>query len=147
MRRAGPSRGAHQVGYSTRVAKRRRGVGARKVNPLAVSPGFRSFVLDQLDELGNVAPRSMFGAVGLYRDGLFFGIVAGDVLYLKVDATTRAGYERAGSKPFNPYPDRAGSMRYYAVPIAVLESPHELVKWARQALAVAERPPSRRKKG
>jgi DNA transformation protein len=116
------------------------------MNRLAVSPGFRSFVLDQLDELGNVAPRSMFGAVGLYRDGLFFGIVAGDVLYLKVDATTRADYERAGAKPFSPYPNRAGSMQYYAVPIAVLESPPELAEWARQALGVARRTQAKREK-
>jgi DNA transformation protein len=129
-----------------RVARRKRGPGARRLNPLAVTPGFRSFVLDQLEELGGVVPRSMFGAVGLYRDGLFFGIVAGDVLYLKVDAATRAGYERAGSKPFNPYPNRSGSMQYYEVPIAVLESPPELAKWARQALAVARRTPATRAK-
>jgi DNA transformation protein len=126
------------------VAQRKQGAGARPVNRLAVSPGFRSFVLDQLDELGGVAPRSMFGAVGLYRDGLFFGIVAGDVLYLKVDNTTRADYERAGSKPFNPYPNRTGRMRYYEVPIAVLESPPELAEWAREALGVARRMPARR---
>src|ERR1700730_16236697 len=129
-----------------RVAQRKRGPGTRPLNRLAVSPGFRSFVLDQLDELGGVAPRSMFGAVGLYRDGRFFGIVAGDVLYLKVDDTTRAAYERAGSKPFNPYPNRTGRMQYYEVPIAVLESPHELAEWARQALAVALRTPAKRER-
>jgi len=106
---------------------------------LAVSPSFRQFVLDQLEELGDVTPRSMFGAVGLYYRGLFFGIVAGDVLYLKVDGSTRGDYERAGMHPFRPYPNRSGTMQYYAVPLDVLESASELARWARRAAAVAER--------
>jgi DNA transformation protein len=111
----------------------------RRLNPLKVSSAFRSFVLDQLEELGDVSPRPMFGGVGLYRAGLFFGIIAGDVLYLKVDASNRPDYERAGMKPFKPYKDRAGTMQYYAVPVDVLESAFELAAWARKAVAVAER--------
>lgn len=112
---------------------------AKPLNPLAVSPAFRRFVLDQLDELGGVVPRSMFGGVGLYRDGLFFGIVAGDVLYLKVDDRTRGIYEAAGMPPFKPYPHRSGTMQYYAVPVGVLESASELSEWARKAVDVARR--------
>ena len=118
----------------------------RRLSPLTVSDGFRSFVLDQLEELGNVTPKSMFGGVGLYRDGLFFGIIAGDVLYLKADDRTRVTFERAGSTPFKPYPDRAGTMQYYSVPIGVVESPPELARWARDAVAVASRATSRRSK-
>jgi DNA transformation protein len=113
----------------------------RTMNPLAVSDSFRAFVLDQLEELGDVMPRSMFGGVGLYRDGLFFGIIAGDVLYLKADDETRGAFEAAGSEPFKPYPDRSETMQYYAVPVSVLESSMELAEWARQALKVAARTP------
>lgn len=111
----------------------------RKPNPLAVTTPFRTFVLDQLEDLGDVTPRSMFGGVGLYRRGLFFGIIAGDVMYLKVDDTTRADYERAGMGPFRPYPHRSGTMQYYAVPMEVLESAADLAHWARRAVKVAER--------
>jgi DNA transformation protein len=120
--------------------RRRPSRGSRKsVSPrsLKVSDAFKSFVLDQLDELGDVVPRSMFGGVGLYCRGVFFGILARDVLYLKVDDTNRPDYERAGMKPFNPYPDRSGTMQYYAVPVGVLETAPELVAWARKAVAVA----------
>jgi DNA transformation protein len=106
---------------------------------LKVSDGFRAFVLDQFEELGGVEPRPMFGGIGLYREGLFFGIVAADVLYLKVDEATHGDYEAAGMQPFRPYADRAGTMQYYAVPLPVLESPTELARWARQAIAVAAR--------
>ena len=112
--------------------------GAKKRNPLAVTPAFRQFVLDQLEGVPDVVPRSMFGGVGLYSGGVFFGIIAGDVLYLKVDDTTRADYEREGMPPFKPYPQRTGTMQYYAVPLAVLESA-ELAGWARKAVRVAAR--------
>ena len=87
------------------------------MNPLTVSAGFRAFALDQLEELGEVTPKSMFGGVGLYHNGLFFGILAGDVLYLKADELTRATFERAGSKPFKPYPDRRGLYRPNIAPV------------------------------
>jgi DNA transformation protein len=111
----------------------------RRPNPLRVSDGFKSFVLDQLEELGSVVPRSMFGGIGLYRDGVFFGIIAGDVLYLKVDDANRPDFERAGSRPFKPYRHRPVTMQYYAVPVEVLESPIELAAWARRSVAAAER--------
>jgi DNA transformation protein len=107
-------------------------------NPLRVSDSFRKFVLDQLEALGDVEPRSMFGGVGLYHRGVFFGIVAGDVLYLKVDDATRGDYERAGMGPFMPYPERGGTMQYYAVPLDVLETAPELSRWARRAIDVAK---------
>lgn len=104
-----------------------------------MSEAFRSFVLDQLEELGDVTPRAMFGAVGLYQRGTFFGIIARDKLYLKVGAANRADFEREGAAPFTPFPDRpdAGTMKYYEVPLSVLESPIDLVAWARKAIAFA----------
>src|SRR5947209_12218423 len=119
-------------------AKPRRPVRNR-LSPMKVSDAFKSFVLDQLEELGDVVPRSMFGGVGLYRRGVFFGIMAGDALYLKVDDGNRAEYERAGMKPFKPYRNRPGTMQYYAVPLDVLESPIDLTRWAREAVAAAWR--------
>ncbi len=106
---------------------------------LAGSSGFRDFVLDQLSDLGDVRARSMFGGAGLYRGEFFFGIIARDVLYLKVDDENRPDYERAGMEAFRPYPDRPGTMKYYAVPTSVLESAPELVRWAKRAVAAARR--------
>lgn len=104
---------------------------------LRVTGAFRSFVLDQLGDLGDVTARSMFGGVGLYANGVFFGLIARDTLYLRVGDANRADYERAKTRPFKPYPGRTSSMRYYAVPTDVLESAPELATWARKALAVA----------
>ena len=83
----------------------------------------------------------MFGGVGLYSDGVFFGIIARDALYLKVDGHTRAAYERAGMLPFTPFPGRRTAMGYYGVPVEVLESGMELTRWARDAGAREYRVP------
>lgn len=119
----------------------------RRLTPLAVSASFKSFVLDQLEELGDVIPRSMFGGVGLYHRGMFFGIIARDVLYLKVDETNRADYERVGMGPFKPYLHRPTTMRYYAVPVEVLESAFDLAAWARKAVAAAAAGTERPRRG
>jgi DNA transformation protein len=111
----------------------------RKRSPksLAVSESFRRFVLDQLEELGDVTSRSMFGGVGLYRRGVFFGIIARDVLYLKVNDSTRAEYVRRGMAPFKPYASRPTTMQYCEVPLSVLENPADLARWARKAIQIA----------
>jgi DNA transformation protein and related proteins len=104
---------------------------------LAVTDAFKSYVLDQLDALGDVTPRAMFGGVGLYCGGVFFGILARDKLFLKVDDSNRGDYSEHRMQPFKPYPDREGTMRYFEVPLSVLESPLDLIEWARKAVAVA----------
>ena len=111
---------------------------AAKLRSLRSSEGFRQFVLDQLEAL-DVRAQSMFGGTGLYSGEYFFGIIARDRLYLKVDKTTRARFVKAKMKPFRPYPDRAGTMQYYEVPVSVLESGAELERWAREAVSVARR--------
>jgi len=103
------------------------------------SAGFRDYVLDQLEDLGGVTARAMFGGVGIYCDGLFFGIIADDVLYLKVDDSNRSDYEAAGMRPFKPFARRPTSMKYYAVPLRVLENRDDLLVWAKRSMKVAAR--------
>lgn len=115
---------------------------------MPVSPDYRAYVLEQLACLGHVAGKSMFGGVGLYLDGVFFALIAGDVLYFKVDDRTRRAYEAAGMSAFNPYPNRSVTMNcYYEVPVEVLEDEDRLRTWGREALDVARRSPKRVKQG
>ena len=105
---------------------------------MRVSAGFRDFALDQLSGVDGLRAKAMFGGVGLYADDVFFGILAADVLFFKVDDTNRHEYETAGSSPFKPYADRAMTMPYYNVPIAVLEDAVALGEWAARAVKVAK---------
>jgi DNA transformation protein len=106
---------------------------------MPVSEGFLEFVLDQLSEAGEVSARRMFGGVGLYLEDVFFGLIAGDVLYFKVDDSTRGRYQEAGSQPFRPYGEESYSMGYYGVPADILDDREALRDWARQAAEVAAR--------
>ncbi len=108
----------------------------RSMAHIKVSAAFRDYVLAQLDEVGEVTSRAMFGGVGLYRRGVFFGIAAGDTLYFKVGEANRRDFEERHAQPFRPYPDRP-STKYFAVPVEILESAHDLAIWARKAVRVA----------
>jgi DNA transformation protein len=111
-----------------------------KFRSLRVTPEFRDFVLDQLAAVPQLRPRAMFGGVGLYSAERFFGILAADELFFKVDDGNRAAYEAVGSEPFRPVADRPVSMSYFRVPIEVLEDPTELAEWARAAIRAANAP-------
>jgi DNA transformation protein len=105
---------------------------------LAVSDQYIHYVLEQLAGLGRVTTRRMFGGAGLYCDGLFFGLVARDELYFKVNDSNRADYEARGMQQFKPYRDKpAVSLTYYGVPVDVIEDAEECVKWARRSLNAA----------
>lgn len=110
---------------------------------MAVSRAFREFVLDQLSTVRDLTSRPMFGGLGLYSGVYFFGLVWNDVLFLKVDDTTRPKFVAAGMKPFNPYPGRGGTFQYYQVPLGVVESAEELTRWAKAAVRIAARGPMR----
>ena len=121
---------------------------------MPVTDSFVEFVLEQLDPVGPITPKRMFGGVGLYAGDLFFALLAGDVLYLKADEATRGALEAEGGRPFQPYPDRprgSGTMQYYSVPAAILEDGDALIAWAKQSVAAARAqrasPPKRKSAG
>lgn len=104
---------------------------------LRVTPEFRDFVLDQLAGVAQLRSRAMFGGMGLYAGERFFGILASDEVFFKVDDTNRGAYEAAGSEPLRPFADRSVAMSYWRVPAEVLEDSTELTAWAREAIRVA----------
>jgi DNA transformation protein len=117
--------------------KKARSKAAGAAGSLRVSKGFEQFVLDQLAGVGGLRAKSMFGGIGLYADDVFFAIVARDVLYFKVTDANRRQYERAGSVAFKPFAHRPTSMNYFSVPVAILEDPESLRRWAAGAIEAA----------
>ena len=106
---------------------------------MPVSNEYLTYVIDQLECAGPVQSRRMFGGAGLYCDGLFFALIADDVLYFKVDDSNRPDFEEAQMEAFRPFPEKSMVMGYYQVPIDVLESKETLKEWAEKAVHVAER--------
>lgn len=112
---------------------------------MAVSESYKDYVLDQLEPMGYVTIKKMFGGAGIYFDGLIFGLLADDVLYFKVDDSNRSDYEQAGMEQFKPFDDKPMVMPYYEVPIDVLEDRHTLLEWARKACLASKNNSSTRK--
>jgi DNA transformation protein and related proteins len=104
---------------------------------MPVTESFVEFVLEQLDPVGGITSKRMFGGVGVYSGDLFFALLDNDVLFFKVDDSNRADFESAGMAPFQPYGPAGEVMQYYQVPVSVLEHPDELAGWAAKAIAVA----------
>ncbi len=103
---------------------------------MTVTPSYRSFVIEQLEQISPITAKNMFGGVGLYAEEYFFALIADDRLYFKVDDSNRSDFEAAAMEPFRPYAD-GRSMQYYEVPIAVLEDVDVLQGWALKAIEVA----------
>jgi DNA transformation protein len=116
-----------------------RAVDARLYSPhMAVTDDYLQYVLEQLAGLGRVTPRRMFGAVGLYHEERFFGLISRDTLYFKVNDSNRGDYESRGMHRFRPFPDKPyWSMTYYEVPADTLEDADECMAWAQKSLSIA----------
>ncbi len=100
---------------------------------------FVQMVCESLAPMGDLAVRRMFGGYGIYCDGLFFALVADEILYFKVDDGNRADHEALGLKPFKPLDDKPVTLSYYPPPESALDEPGELLRWARPAFAAAVR--------
>jgi DNA transformation protein and related proteins len=97
---------------------------------MPTDPSYFNFVIEQLSSvMPAINSRPMFGGVGIYSHGLFFALIASDILYFKVNDETRPVYEALGMRRFGK--------NYYEVPIAVLEDSEVLSQWARKAVAAA----------
>lgn len=101
--------------------------------------GIAEFLCDTLRPLGPVMAKRMFSGAGLFCEGLMFGLIFGDALYLKADAQSLAAFEAEGMMPFvYEAKGRQVSLGYWRAPERLLDDPDELVAWARIALAVAQ---------
>lgn len=81
----------------------------------------------------------MFGGVGLFHNGMMFGLIAREELFLKVGDLNRAAYEAAGEAPFL-YDTKHGTntiRSYWRCPPELLDDPKTFRQWARQAVEAA----------
>ena len=101
--------------------------------------GFVDHCLELLSPLGATRSHRMFGGHALYVDDLCIALVMNDALYLKVDDASRAAFVAARCRPFvyTAKNDEIHSLGYYTAPEEAMESPAEMIPWARRALTAA----------
>jgi DNA transformation protein and related proteins len=98
-------------------------------------------LLDLLQPLGGVTAKRMFGAYGIYKDGLMFGLADGEQFYLKADDENRMAFEEAGMMPFT-FTDKNGktmSLSYHEAPESAFSSPMRMKPWAMSGYQAAQR--------
>ena len=110
---------------------------------MAISIEQREYVahiVDLLQLIGPVESKSMFGGFGMFLEGLMFGLVAGNELYLKVDTQNLQDYEDLGLQAFSFEKQRRQfKMSYYQAPEEAMEDAELLSDWASNAYGAAMR--------
>jgi len=114
---------------------------------MVASDSFAEFLREQLAPLGRLTMRRMFGKTGVFCDGVMFGVVSDNMLYLRVDDHNRAAFEEAAASPPLNYKKqgRTIDLAFWHAPERLFDEPDELVTWARAALAAAHRVAAKRK--
>jgi DNA transformation protein len=108
--------------------------------------------LDRFDDLfasfGRIVVRRMFGGEGLFHDGVMFGLVGDERIFLKTSEETRRAFIAEGLKPFTFHMKNGESVltSYYALPERLYDDPEELAGWVRAAFVVALQSPTAQKK-
>src|SRR5205085_569129 len=89
---------------------------------MVASDGFAEFLREQFAPLGRVTMRRMFGKTGVFCDGLMFGMVTDNLLYLRVDDENRAALKEAESDPPLSYEkqDRTIDLSFWRAPEQLL---------------------------
>ncbi len=113
---------------------------------MVASDGFRELLVELLSPLGRISTRRMFGKTGVFCDGLMFGLVSDDVLYLRVDDLNRTAFAEATAYP--PLNDekqgKVINLAFWRAPERLLDKPDELLELCREALGTAARVASKR---
>ena len=102
--------------------------------------GLVAHILDMLGDWGGISARRMFSGYGLFRQGVMFGLISRDTLYLRVDDRNRPEFIAAGSRVFrySRNPTREIEIRgYMECPPDILEDPEAMLRWANAAASAA----------
>lgn len=114
---------------------------------MVASDDFAEFLREQLAPLAPIAFRRVFGKTGLFRSGLMFGLVADNMLYLRVDDGNREAFRDAAAFPPLHYvrQGRFLDLPFWRAPEYLFDDPDALVLWARLALGAAGRVAAQRR--
>ena len=115
---------------------------------MVASDSFAEFLREQLAPLGRVTLRRMFGKSGVFCDGVMFGMVTDNMLYLRVDDHNRSAFKEAASVPPLNYRKQGHSidLAFWRAPERLFDEPDEFVAWARAALGAARRVAAKRQR-
>jgi DNA transformation protein and related proteins len=101
---------------------------------------FAAYVVDLMQSIGPVESKRMFGGFGVFLDGLMFGLITGNVLYIKADEDSKKDFLQLGLLPFSySKKDKTMSLSYYQAPEEAMENVEIMSGWANKGFAAALR--------
>ena len=101
---------------------------------------FVAYLHEVFAAFGAITARRMFGGHGIYYDGVMFGLVANDTLYLKTDAESQPLFDARGMHAFEYVKNgKAMQMSYRSAPEEIFDDPDEAKLWAERAHQAARR--------
>lgn len=96
------------------------------------------YVTEQLEFLGRISNRAIFGGVGIFFEERLLGIVIEDKLYLHTDKSNLDDYAARGMPQFKPYPNAFDlTTDHHQVPPDIVDDPQQLKQWGERALVAA----------
>ena len=115
---------------------------------MVASDSFAEFLREQLEPLGHVTLRRMFGKTGVFCDGLMLGMVRDETMYFRVDEENRDTFKEAEAFPPLNY-EKGGAaidLAFWRAPERLFDDADEFVTWARAALGAARRVAAKRER-
>jgi len=101
---------------------------------------YTDYLKELFGQFGPIESRRMFGGHGIYYQGIMFGLVMDEVLYLKADAVLAPQFELRGLKPFQYQKgERLINLSFYMAPDELFDDPEEARIWATRAYEAALR--------
>lgn len=99
---------------------------------------FVDFLQEVFEKFGVIQARKMFSGYGLYYDGVMFGLVADEMLYLKADAASARFFEVRNLPQFSyARGDKIVKMSYYLAPEEIYDDREEAAIWAHRSFEAA----------
>lgn len=101
---------------------------------------YTQFISEVLELFGAVSVRRMFGGYGLFHEGLMFGLISDETLYLKTDPGIDRFFSERGLGAFE-YKRKGKTVKlsFHLAPEEVLDDPEEAAVWARRSYQAALR--------
>jgi DNA transformation protein len=100
---------------------------------MALNEDYRNFVLDQLADFGEFEAKNQFGGTALMHEGVAFGKIKHDTLWLKVDDSNREDFVAKGMSQYTYGKDNSRKLNFYEAPVDIVEDRDQLVAWAKKA--------------
>ena len=107
---------------------------------MASSKEFIDFLHEVFEFWGPIQAKRMFGGHGIYHDGLMFGLVIDNQLYLKTDAENLASFQDKGLGPFiYDMKGKPVQLSYHRAPETLLDERDMAAQWAQRSWDAAGR--------